>query len=640
MPLFDYLFGTDRFVPRRTCGGWYNWEIVLHNVSDLFIWMAYLAIPFALLHLTRRRPQIGFSFVFYCFVAFIVSCGFTHFMEFLMFYWPIYAAAGVLKAITAVVSWSTVIVLWRVMPLLVTVKTPTELERVIHHRTLELAEANRLLKQHQTHLQIVMDHAPLLISYVDLQFRYKLASKTYEQWFGKTVDQIIGRTIRDVIGDDAWFVLEPKLLNCLETGEQCSYEALVNYTYSGRKWIYASYTPYLGADGTVEGVVVVVKDITQKKDAEIAQRRATETMEHLIQYSPVGTLLLDSEDRIILANRPLSLMNGYSVEEMEGMKLADVVPDLWPTLKETVEAVRETGHTLIDVPREGETKNQPGVKRFWVENLFPVPNGGEKPNVGIMVREITEERLLKQELQKRLTDLAEANQRKDEFLAILGHELRNPLAAVKNAADLLTLESVSQHVRNQSGEILNRSMEHILRLVDDIITVSRAVRGKIDIKHEDVLICDVIERAVQVTEPLFDARRHKLSTVLCDPPVYITGDKIRLVQVVSNLLTNAAKYTHDGGRISLECRQHDERMVEILVTDNGIGIPPDVMPHIYELCVRGIKATQKDHGLGIGLTMVKTIVDLHGGTVTATSEGPDKGSQFLVRLPYTKVQKS
>lgn len=261
---------------------------------------------------------------------------------------------------------------------------------------------------------------------------------------------------------------------------------------------------------------------------------------------------------------------------------------------------------------------------------------GEPLYAVAIVSDITEKKRLEEELNRRVHDLAEANQRKDEFLAILGHELRNPLAAINNAIQLLTLPKVPEDARLASGVILKQQIEHVGRLVDDIITVSRAVRGRIEIHKEPVAVCDVIERAVQIVEPLIDARRHKLHVKLCNPPVVVTGDKIRLVQMLSNLLSNAAKYTNDGGDITLECLSQGREAV-LLVKDNGIGIPPEIMPHIYELCVRGARATQKDHGMGIGLTMVKTIVELHGGTTVAHSDGPDKGAEFTVRLPIREV---
>jgi signal transduction histidine kinase len=253
--------------------------------------------------------------------------------------------------------------------------------------------------------------------------------------------------------------------------------------------------------------------------------------------------------------------------------------------------------------------------------------------------EILEKKSIESELQRKVEDLAQANQRKDDFLAILGHELRNPLSAMSNSIAVLRMANATEENKATSLDMLKNQTEHIAVIVDNVITVSRAVRGMITLNKEWVKLSEIVERAVQIVEPMIECRRHKLRIdAPCNGHLIIFGDKIRLVQAISNLLQNSAKYTPNGGEISLECKEQDDKEITILVKDNGIGIVTSLIPHLFDLCVRGQQAMQKENGMGIGLTMVKTIIELHGGTVMARSQGSDQGSEFLIRLPFGRAE--
>jgi signal transduction histidine kinase/CheY-like chemotaxis protein len=242
------------------------------------------------------------------------------------------------------------------------------------------------------------------------------------------------------------------------------------------------------------------------------------------------------------------------------------------------------------------------------------------------VRERTEE------LAKSEEALRNADRRKDEFLAMLAHEFRNPLAPIRNVVELMKKPGVPNSTVNWGREVIDRQIEHLNRLVDDLLDISRIVQGKISL-HETVLdITAVVHQGVEASRPLIEARGHELSVRMSHQPVWVRGDAVRLTQVIANLLDNAAKYTDAGGRIQLSI-DTSPYSVTLRVRDNGIGIPASVLPHIFDLF------TQADHsiartqsGLGIGLTLVKRIVEMHGGRIEVHSDGPGCGSEFLVHL--------
>jgi CheY-like chemotaxis protein len=229
--------------------------------------------------------------------------------------------------------------------------------------------------------------------------------------------------------------------------------------------------------------------------------------------------------------------------------------------------------------------------------------------------------------------LKEADRRKDQFLAMLAHELRNPLAPIRNAAQVLRALGASDPDRQGPADRIERQVTHLARLVDDLLDVSRFTEGKIKLTKAPVELAAVIARAVETSRPLIDARRHELTVSLPAEPIPVEADAMRLAQVVSNLLNNAAKYTEDGGRIRLTVERRPGEAV-LRVRDNGMGIPAELLPHVFDLFTQGDRSlARSEGGLGIGLTLVKSLVELHGGAVAVHSEGPGKGSEFTVRLP-------
>lgn len=236
------------------------------------------------------------------------------------------------------------------------------------------------------------------------------------------------------------------------------------------------------------------------------------------------------------------------------------------------------------------------------------------------------------------SDLRDADRRKDEFLATLAHELRNPLAPIRNSLQILKMPRVDAATANRITDMMERQVQHLVRLVDDLLDVSRVMKGKVELRKEPTELAAVIARAVETVQPLIEASGHQFTITTSPDSLIVEADPVRLAQVIGNLLTNAVKYTEEKGHIWLTAKRDGDSAV-LIVGDTGIGIAPDVLPHIFELFVQADhSATRSQGGLGIGLTLVKNLVDLHNGTVTASSAGLGKGSEFKVRLPLSTVK--
>jgi PAS domain S-box-containing protein len=272
-------------------------------------------------------------------------------------------------------------------------------------------------------------------------------------------------------------------------------------------------------------------------------------------------------------------------------------------------------------------RHHSGVYRWVLGRALPVRN-----EAGAIIRwmgtctDIDDQKLAEDALR-------EANLRKDEFLAMLAHELRNPLAPISSAAQLLMLANVDAQRAHKAGDIILRQVRHLTDLVDDLLDVSRVTRGLVQIEHNVLDLQNVLHSALEQARPLMDARQHQLTVDLDPAPMRVSGDKTRLVQVVVNLLNNAAKYTPQGGRISLSLTREAGEAC-ITVTDNGSGIAPSLLPYVFDLFIQAERTPDRAQGgLGLGLALVKRITALHNGSVLAFSEGLGEGSSFMILLP-------
>jgi CheY-like chemotaxis protein/nitrogen-specific signal transduction histidine kinase len=232
--------------------------------------------------------------------------------------------------------------------------------------------------------------------------------------------------------------------------------------------------------------------------------------------------------------------------------------------------------------------------------------------------------------------LLDADRRKDEFIATLSHELRNPLAPIRNSLELLEREACDDAIQKQSRSVIKRQVEQMTRLVEDLLDISRVTRDKIELRKEVVDLAAIIKGSIEISRPAIDSAGHELKIILPEQPVLVKVDPGRMAQVFSNLLNNASKFTDRCGIIEIEAKRAGTDVI-VSVRDNGIGIPCEELAHVFDMFRQVDQSLEKSHGgLGIGLTLVRRLVELHGGTVNAQSEGPGKGSEFIVRLPVAK----
>jgi PAS domain S-box-containing protein len=394
----------------------------------------------------------------------------------------------------------------------------------------------------------------------------------------------------------------------------------------------------LGNVTVLERPIRVSSLVSAIRTALRSRQRQYQTREHLLRIqsserelrdffdnAAVGLHLVDEDGIIIRANGTELEMLGYSRDEFLGHHIAEFHVD-----KERIgDALRRlaAGESLHDF--EARVRCKDGSIREVLIDSSVLWENGRFVHTRCFMRDVTD--------RKRAEDaLRDADRRKDEFLAILAHELRNPLAPIRNSLHILRLTTHSDPTAERVSELMERQVNHMVRLVDDLLEVSRITRGKIELRTEPVELAGVVRAAVETSRALIEAAGHALQLDLPAEPLTVHGDPVRLTQVFSNLLNNAAKYTDEGGMIRLTMRRHGSS-VGISVRDNGNGIPAEMLPRVFDLFTQGDRSQGRAQGgLGIGLTLVKMLVEMHGGAVEAFSAGADLGSEFVVHLPLVE----
>lgn len=288
---------------------------------------------------------------------------------------------------------------------------------------------------------------------------------------------------------------------------------------------------------------------------------------------------------------------------------------------------------LVDITKDKETELELFYYRQRLEDLVAQRTGQlEKQNAILNSANANLDKALCERKQAEQA-LKDADQRKNEFLAMLGHELRNPLTPISNIAQLMSSQPLDEPTRIWSCEVLNRNVAHISQLVDDLLDVSRISRGLVNIRRERIELVELLKHSAESVQTLTQTKHQTLNLELSTQPIYLEGDPVRLTQVFTNLFNNAAKYTGEGGRIDLRISLEGS-LVVVRVQDNGMGIKPQLLPHVFDLFIQGERGLDRSEGgLGLGLTLVKKLVELHDGEITASSQGTNQGSEFVVRLP-------
>lgn len=538
------LFDTSDFPPRWNCGNWSAGHGWLHIASDLAVWGAYLAIPCVLAYSAARRRDLPFRKIVWLFGAFILACGTTHLMEATIFWWPAYRLTGVIKLVTALVSWATVFALVPITPQILALRSPRELER-------EIAERQRV-------------EAELRTTHAELEDRVA------------------------------------------ERMEQLSQ-----------------------ANAALKAEIAVRKQVEQALEYERGLFEVTLTS--------IGdaVVVTDTEGRVIFLNHAAWDMIGCQ-NDVSGQALNEICnlvdertgqpsPDLIGRVVATG-AVQESNSDCLLTPVHGSPRP--------IDNrAAPIRNEeGRVMGVVLVFHDITERRRAAEALEQ-------ANRNKDAFLAVLGHELRNLLAGIAGAAQVLQSVGSADADTAEMYAIILRQTKHLSRVIDDLLDVSRISRGKLELRLAPLDLTELVRATVEDLRRGLQADDLKLILNLPQERVWVHGDPTRLAQVLVNLLHNAAKFSDPGGTVTVKLQPAAaDHYAELSVMDEGVGMDASMLTRIFEPFRQADQEADRGQGgLGLGLTLVKGLVEIHGGQVVARSPGLGQGSEFLLRLPLTEA---
>jgi PAS domain S-box-containing protein len=388
-------------------------------------------------------------------------------------------------------------------------------------------------------------------------------------------------------------------------------------------------------DGTPRRVIGAARDVTRERRAEQRLRASERRLDAVLANTRMAVFLMDDRQYCVYMNRAAELLTGYTLADTEGRPLHDVVHHTRPD---------GTPYPLAECPidRAFPTLAQQEGEETFVHRdgtFYPVAFTASpmRDDAGVVVGTVIEVRDVREERRTREA-LHQADRRKDEFIATLSHELRNPLAPLRNGLHVLRLAGKGDAAEAPIIDMMERQVTHLVRLIDDLLELSRISSGALELRRSRIDVADVVRNAVETVQPLIDAAAHRLDIVLPTQPLPLHGDPVRLAQILANLLNNAAKYTDPGGRITVTAAR-DGTMATIRVRDTGTGIAAQDLERMFEMFVRGDRTNRRaQSGLGIGLALSQRLAEMHGGRVTAASGGPGRGSEFTLRLPLAAAE--
>ena len=501
-------------------------------------------------------------------------------------------------------------------------------------------------KRHEKALQKALAYADDIIATVrhpflvlDKNLRVRTANQSFYESFRVSKADTEGRLLYE-LGNGQWNI--PGLRTLLEDllpRDHSFQDFEVDHAFPeiGQRRMLLNARQFPPASSNPELILLAIEDVSDRRQAELAMRTSEIRYRRLFLKAKDGILILDADTgKVIEANPFMTGLLDYTHAEFLGKELWEI--GLFRDIQENramYRKLQETGYVRYEnLPLESRSGHKVQVE--FVSNVY---SEGDWQVVQCNIRDITERVRLEGQTQEQAAALADLDHRKDEFLAMLSHELRNPLAPILSAVQLLRLH-INQHrlqgvenpVLQQSAGIIERQVGQLKQIVDDLLEVSRITTGRVQLRQERIAVAVVVQNAVETVRPLIDQNRHELTMSVAPEPIWLYADAARLEQVVVNLLTNAAKYTAAGGHIWLSVQQEIDDCV-LRVRDTGVGIAPDVLPRIFDLFTQAERSLDRSQGgLGIGLALVQRLVELHRGRVEAYSI-LGQGSEFVVHLP-------
>ncbi|MCK7592707.1 PAS domain-containing protein [Pseudomarimonas salicorniae] len=487
-------------------------------------------------------------------------------------------------------------------------------------RSREARQAAGQLTDQRRLLQEMIDALPMLVAYVDREHRYQFNNRAYGDWFEVAPESLAGRHVRELAGEEAYRRIEPHIQRAL-AGEMVRYEAQLPLS-SGTRDLAITYAPH-DVDGRVEGFFAIIEDISERRRTEHARAHLAAIVD-----STSDAIVSKSLQGIVQSwNAGAERLFGWSAEEMVGQSITRIIPD--ERLHEEADILSRLSRGEHVIGMETERRRRDGHLVPISLTVSPVFDAqGRVIGASKIARDITERR-------RREAERQEEARRKDEFLATLAHELRNPLAPILNAAQAMQVDALSDPGLLAARSMIERQARHMSRLVDDLLDLSRISHGQIVLRREPCVLQEVFRSALEACEPTIERAGIHLAWQYDEQAITVEGDPTRLAQILSNLVGNAAKFTERGGSIEVDLsRQGDEARLE--VEDTGIGIDPTQIEAIFGMFAQAEgRGEQVSSGLGIGLWLSRHLAEMHGGSLTAHSEGRGHGSRFTLRLPIT-----
>jgi two-component system, chemotaxis family, CheB/CheR fusion protein len=496
----------------------------------------------------------------------------------------------------------------------------------------ELEERNAQLRSTNTDLRNLLESTAVPTIFLDREFRITFFTPAATELM-RLVPADIGRSVRHI---KERFSDERLLADAGAVLQRLAPVSAEVQTDDGR-WYVRRIVPYRAEEERIDGVCITFSDVTELKAAMALAEHARDYAEAIIRTIRTPLLVLDVELKVLSANDAFYETFDVTPDQCLGRRVYDLGNGQWniPRLRDLLEKVLPEAREVrsYDVEHVFERIGW----RFMRLNARAMGGPGHDGGILVSIEDMTEWKNAETEVRRHAEALRNEHRRKDQFLAMLGHELRNPLAAVSYGIELLA-QGPDQARVDEIRSMMARHLSRVMALLDQLLDVARVVSGKITVVKEPVDLTEVTKTVLEAVRPAIAARKQELVTKLAPPGVLIVaGDAMRLTQVIENLLTNASKYTQAGGTIWLTTERQTDT-VDIRVRDSGTGIEPALLPHVFDLFTQAPRSAGGTHdGLGLGLALVRSLVDLHGGEVSASSGGLGQGSEFVVRLPAIRA---
>ena len=507
------------------------------------------------------------------------------------------------------------------------------------HRSEDVTEHAREAKANQDAVAIrateILESIPEGFFALDRDWKFTYVNRGAELILGQSRSELEGTVLWESFPGLNGSIFEPVYRHAME---QRVPQQITNFYAEHQRWYEVHVYP------VSLGVAIYFRNINDRMEGESERERmSVEASRQKLVYetalsnTPDLVYVFDLEHRFMYANQALLKMWGRTREESIGRTCLELGYEPWHAAMHDRE-IDQVAATRLPIRGEVPFSGTEG-RRVYDYIFVPVfgPQGDVVAVAGT-TRDVTERQQFEQAMRDQAEQLREADQAKDEFLATLSHELRNPLAPLRNSVAIMRMTGGDDDKLAPVREMMERQVNHLVRLVDDLLEVSRISRGTFTLRRERVDLKTIVRNAVEASQPLMQAARHALTVSLPEESLWVDGDPVRLAQILTNLLDNAAKYTDDGGRIALELRRGEGAEALVTVADNGTGIAPEALPRMFNMFSRGDRTSGRGQGgLGIGLALARRLAEMHEGKLEARSAGVGKGSEFTLRMPLAET---